>query len=87
MRRKLRNNFLMLLTQKEQREGRRIRHGEVVKETGITLATILRWEKNEVNKFEGPVIEAFCDYFGCEVGDLLYLERGENTTQDGESPK
>jgi len=73
--RKLRNNFLILLTQKEQREGRRIRNTQIAEETGVTLPTVHRWLRNEVTKFDMPVLEAFCDYFDCDLCDLLIMER------------
>jgi len=71
---KLRSRFLILLTQRELREGRRIRYNEIAAATGVSPSAVARWTRNEVNKFEGPVLEAFCAYFDCDVGDLLYIE-------------
>lgn len=78
---KLRNKFLTLLTEKEQRENRRISRNELTIETDVSLPTILRWERNQVTKFEASVVEAFCAYFQCQVGDLLYIEETENPTE------
>jgi len=72
---RIRNRFLILLAEKEKREGRRIRNKEIAEVVGVTQHTVARWLKNEVDKVELPVLEAFCDYFECEVGDLLYIER------------
>ncbi|MBZ0282967.1 MAG: helix-turn-helix transcriptional regulator [Anaerolineae bacterium] len=72
---RIRNRFLILLAEKEKREGRRIRNKEIAQVVGVTQHTVARWLKNEVDKVELPVLEAFCDYFACEVGDLLYIER------------
>lgn len=72
---KMRNRFLYLLSQKEQHEGRRIRNKEIAAAVGVTEHTVARWIKNEVNKIDVPVLEAFCNYFHCDVGDLLYMER------------
>lgn len=72
----IKNRFLILLAQKEQREGRRIRNKEIAKELGVTEHTVARWMKNEVGKIDIPVLVAFCDYFNCDVGDLLYLDKG-----------
>lgn len=74
---RIRNRFLILLAEKEKREGRRIRNKEIAQTVGVTQHTVARWLKNEVDKVELPVLEAFCDYFDCEVGDLLYIERGD----------
>jgi putative transcriptional regulator len=76
---KLRNRFFILLSEKEQREERRITQSEVANAVGITIHTVGRWMRNEVGKFEAPVVERICDYFNCEVGDLLYLERDDKS--------
>lgn len=74
---RLRNRFFKLLSDKEQAEGRRITQTEVAETLGIAIHTVGRWMRNDVTKFEAPIIERMCDYFGCEVGDLLYLERDQ----------
>ncbi|MDX1995304.1 MAG: helix-turn-helix transcriptional regulator [bacterium] len=71
---RMRTRFFTLLSQKETREGRRIRINEIAAETGVAPSTISRWMKNAVTKFDAPVVEAFCAYLDCDVGDLLYIE-------------
>lgn len=77
MTRRLRNRFFILLSEKERRENRRITQTEIAEAVDLSIHTVGRWMRNEVGKFEAPVVERICDYFGCEVGDLLYLERGD----------
>jgi DNA-binding Xre family transcriptional regulator len=72
---KLRNRFLVLLAYKEQKEGRRIRNKEIAQAVGVNEHTVARWIRNDVNKIDVPVLEAFCNYFECDVGDLLYMEK------------
>jgi transcriptional regulator with XRE-family HTH domain len=74
MRRKLRNRFLTLLTEKERREQRRITYTEIAKFAESSIGVISRWAKNEIERYDAPMVEAMCEYFECEVGDLLYLE-------------
>jgi DNA-binding Xre family transcriptional regulator len=71
---KVKNRFLTLLGYKEQQLGRRIRNKEIAEAVGVNEHTIARWLNNEVQKIDVPVLEAFCDYFECDVGDLLYIE-------------
>lgn len=80
MKAKLRNNFLHLLTAKEQREGRRIRNKEIAEAVGVNEHTVARWLKDDVAKIDVPVLEGFCAYFECEVGDLLYIEKNGGDT-------
>jgi putative transcriptional regulator len=71
----LRNKFIILLAYKEQQEGRRIPNKEIAEAVGVNEHTVARWVKNEVNMINVQVLEAFCNYFDCDVGDLLYMER------------
>ncbi|MDX1992159.1 MAG: helix-turn-helix transcriptional regulator [bacterium] len=82
---KIRVRFLELVAQKEIKIGRRIRANEIAMVTGVNAATVSRWLKNDVTKFEAPVLVAFCRYFGCEIGDLLYIDwEAEDTSQENE---
>ena len=72
---KVKNRFLILLGAKEQREGRRIRNKEIARAVGVNEHTVARWVENDVNMISVAVLEAFCKYFECDVGDLLYMER------------
>jgi DNA-binding Xre family transcriptional regulator len=72
---KLRNRFLKLLAEKETSEGRRIRNKEIAQAVGVAEHTVARWIRNDVGKIDVPVLEGFCAYFECDVGDLLYIER------------
>jgi putative transcriptional regulator len=75
MKRRLRNRFFHLLSEKERQLGRRITNKEIAQATGISAHTIGSWFRNEVTKFEAPIVERLCDYFDCDLGELLYFER------------
>jgi DNA-binding Xre family transcriptional regulator len=72
---KLRNRFIILLAQKEQKEGRRLSNKEVAQAVGVNEHTVARWIRNDVNMIDVEVLEGFCDYFECDVGDLLFMDR------------
>lgn len=72
--RKLKNRLLFLLTEKERKEGRRITQIEVARAIGISSNTMSSWVHNDITKFEAPIVERICDYFQCDVSDLLYFE-------------
>ncbi len=40
------------------------------------------WIWNKVRKCEAQIVEGVCDYFDCDLGDLLYFELVE--TDEGE---
>jgi DNA-binding Xre family transcriptional regulator len=74
MKHKLRNRLLILLHEKERKEGKRIKQAELARAVGVSSPTIAAWLINDVTKFEAHIIEGLCEYFECSVGDLLYLE-------------
>jgi putative transcriptional regulator len=47
----------------------------VAEVTGLNKNTISKWVRNEVDNFSGEILAAFCDYFECDIGDLLYYEK------------
>jgi hypothetical protein len=43
--------------------------------TRLNKNTISKWVRNEVDNFSGDILAAFCDYFECDIGNLLYYEK------------
>lgn len=69
------NRFAVLLAEKQIKERRNISLSEVSEATGISRKTLYAWENNKVNRFDVPVINALCHYFGVNPGDLFeYIE-------------
>lgn len=65
------NKFGVLLAEKRAKEKRTISLLEVSKETGISRPTLVAWANNTVTRFDLPVIEALCQYFGVSLSELL----------------
>lgn len=72
---KIANRFRMLLAEKATREQHSIAINDVQRETGIAWSTLNSWANNQVTRYDAPVIRALCDYFNCQVGDLLVYEK------------
>jgi DNA-binding Xre family transcriptional regulator len=48
---------------------------EVANAIGVKKQTIPNWVHGKYfKKLETDVLERLCDYFNCEIGDVLYLE-------------
>ncbi len=80
----LRNRLLALIQAREQKIGRRVKLKDLAEFVGVTYHTVTSWIRNDVRKYEAHIIEGFCDYFDCDVGDLLYIEMVE--VEEGETP-
>lgn len=69
------NHLLDLMTAKQLREGRFITIDVVANESGVSRPTVASWLKNTRQvRYDFSIIEKFCNYFKCDVGDLLTLD-------------
>lgn len=68
------NKFGVLLATKRAAAKRNISLTEVAEQTGISRPTLVAWANNTVTRFDLPVIEALCEYFGVGLSDLLEYE-------------
>jgi len=69
------NRFSLLLAEKRIQEKRTISITEIARNTGVSRKTLLAWANNTVTRFDAPVIDALCHYFGVKPGDLFeYVE-------------
>jgi DNA-binding Xre family transcriptional regulator len=67
------NRVRYLHAQKEGREKRRISLSEVSRTAGISRQAITAWYSGTVSTFYPEVIEALCNYYECNISDLLVI--------------
>ena len=67
----IRNKFRILLAQKEVRDGRRYTYDDITTATGISRQTIASYATGSVSRYDGKTLKAFCDFFDCELSELL----------------
>jgi putative transcriptional regulator len=70
---KLRSNLLVLVAEKSQRDGKRITLRSVARDTQVSTYTIYALANNELNEYPKEVLETLCNYFECQIGDLLVM--------------
>ena len=75
--RKVRNRLLELMQERELKIGRRLKQHDIAEFVGVSDHTIINWIRNDVSKYDGETIARLCDYFNCELSDLLYFEMVE----------
>lgn len=75
---KVRTRIVELMGAKQAQEGRRIRPIDVARESGVSIATIYRWMRDDIVRFDDTTIVSLCSYFGCDIGDLLYIDHTTN---------
>ena len=68
------NNLFVVWRRREAELGERITYRDVQAATGLSATTLSRWMTNQVERFDGETIQLLCDYFHCEVGELIKLQ-------------
>ena len=69
----MKSNLHVLVANKTQETGKRISLRGLARDLEISTYTIYALANNELEEFPRGVIEKLCNYFGCEVGDLLVM--------------
>jgi len=68
-----------LIEKKMIRDGRTLENPitqmEIARATGIPQGTISRWVGDKVDRLDKDIMVKLCDYFDCDISDLLYLDR------------
>ena len=67
------NRFRILVAQKAMKQQQNINLSDVQRETGIAWSTLNSWANNQVTRYDSAILVSLCDYFNCQVGDLLVL--------------
>ena len=58
---------------------RKIRVADVARDTGLPRSTVTALYKETAERVELSTIDKLCEYFECEVGDLLRREPDEDS--------
>ncbi len=76
------NRFSELLAQKNRRDRRNWTYEEISKVTGISPGTLVRFARQRHKMVDMTVLAKLCDFFECELGDLLVVVRGEEASPE-----
>jgi DNA-binding Xre family transcriptional regulator len=63
-----------LMLKKSVKMGDRLTQQEVADATGLSLPTIGRWYRGEVDRIEKDTVSKFMKYFDCAFEDLISFE-------------
>lgn len=73
----LRFRLQELMAEKSFKEGKRVSIEDVSNATGIHRSTLSRIINVKGHKTTTDIIDTLCDYFDCEVGDLVVRVKEE----------
>jgi len=67
----IKSNLFTVWKRREAEMGYTLTYRGVAAATGLSTATLRRWVSDSVERYDKGSLEALCDYFGCEVKDLI----------------
>jgi putative transcriptional regulator len=70
----IKNRIKILIAEKEIRENRKLTMRIIAREAGVSTNSLVAYTNQDVVRFDAVVLEAFCKYFNCGVGDILFYE-------------
>lgn len=56
---------------------RRLKIADLTRETGLNRGTITRLYHESAVRVEFTVLEKLCNFFECEIGELLEIQEGD----------
>lgn len=72
----VRNRFRELQAEKQSLRGRQVAtYRAISTATNISPTTLTKWANNRVQDYNQDVIARLCDFFDCDVADLIVYER------------
>lgn len=82
----IRSRLAELIANKEAQEGRRLTLKRLAQETGLAQPTLRHLVYNTTQRFDAPVLDALCVYFGVPLSELLVHEQGEHVKMSYQIP-
>lgn len=75
---RVRTKLVQLMAQKQASEGRIITPTIVAREADVSRQAVYGWLNDDLQRFDEKMLRKLCDYFNCDIGDLLYMDRQSN---------
>ena len=68
---KLKFKLRLLMAKKDVRTIKEVAEG-----SGVSRQVLDRIDKDKSRRLDYDTVEKLCAYFGCEVGELMYIDKG-----------
>lgn len=68
---RFRANLKQLILNKGAQRGAPLTQREVAEESGVSLATISRWYRGEIDRIDADTVLRLTRYFACSINELI----------------
>lgn len=70
------NRLLALMGELQAKTNKSVTQADVAEYIGMTPQAFSKWIRNDVKSYSVDTLDRLCEYFDCEVGDILYRVKG-----------
>jgi transcriptional regulator with XRE-family HTH domain len=71
----VKNRLQILIAERSTYEQKRITVKQIAEHLGISPSALHAWKNNEINQFDGEILEGLCEFFGVGIEQLLYIDK------------
>lgn len=70
----VRNRLVALIGEKQAKTNQTVSPADVARAVGLSRQAIHKWIQNDITSYPANTLNKLCEYFDCQVGDILYYE-------------
>lgn len=70
----MKHRLIELMAKRQEKTGERVTVIDVARGAGVSPQTMYKWVNEGITRFDSETVAKLCNYFGCELHELLYLE-------------
>lgn len=68
----MQNRLLALMGEMQAKTNKPITQADVAKYVGMSPQAFNKWIRNDVKSYSVETLDKLCEFFDCEVGDILH---------------
>lgn len=68
----MKNRLTALMGEKQAKMNKLVTPVDVADAVGLSRQAIHKWIHNQIASYPADTLDKLCEYFDCEVGDILY---------------
>lgn len=73
----VKNRIVALIGERQAKTNKTVTPSDVAEAVGLSRQAIHKWVHNQITTYPADTLDKLCEYFDCQVGDILFYEADE----------
>lgn len=78
----VKNRLVALIGEKQAKTNKPVSQADVANAVGLSRQAIHKWTRNEIKTYPADTLDKLCQFFDCQVGDILVYEAERKAKED-----